>query len=443
MTLRDLPRSKLLASLSDQLRSASFVVLVATDSDRERVAEDAWRLASALATPARRVCLVDLFLGNPMYDASRGAPAGEGIVDAFLYGVSMQRVAVEQDVAGLFFIAPGAPVSYPDEVWGNARWRRLQRGFASEGALLALLVPAAAAHHLPPKPEHVVLLANALSETPNVVLEWAKEGIPVSRVLSERDLPPEPDEPVATRAPEERTEPEAPASAPVTKARPTPRPRWNRTRAPAGGWAIALVIGAIAVAAVAAFEILRTTHDLQPGVAATGRGTSPPPSMSGPSAGDSLFYTIQIATYTSAALATEQATTLEAAGWTATVAPVRLGRQGTWHRLMVGALRNPAEAQRALEQLWSENLLDRSSGTVLHTPFAIELAKEASRGAAEAQREGVRTRGFVGYIVRAADGSYRVLVGAFETAEQAERADSILNAADINGTIVRRTGFVR
>jgi len=159
--------------------------------------------------------------------------------------------------------------------------------------------------------------------------------------------------------------------------------------------------------------------------------------------GDSLFYTIQIATYTSAEAATEQATTFEAAGWTVTVASVRLGRQGTWHRLMVGALRDPADAQRALDRLWDEGLLDRGGGTVLRTPFAIQLAREPDRAGAEAWLEGVRARGFVGYIVRAPDGSYRVLVGAFETTEQAGRADSTLNTADFDGTIVRRAGFVR
>jgi cell division protein FtsN len=45
--------------------------------------------------------------------------------------------------------------------------------------------------------------------------------------------------------------------------------------------------------------------------------------------------------------------------------------------------------------------------------------------------------------VRALDGTYRVLVGAFETAEQAERADSILDTTDLHGTIVRRAGIAR
>ena len=226
--------------------------------------------------------------------------------------------------------------------------------------------------------------------------------------------------------------------------RPTPQPRWRRKRVIIGGWTIALTVGAIAVAVVAMVELLRTTHGLRSGESTTGSAaTAPLARMSGPAEGDSLFYAIQIATYTSAAAATEQATTFEAAGWTVTVASVRLGRQGTWHRLMVGALRDPADAQRALEQLWGDGLLDRGAGTVLRTPFALQLAREPDRNAAEARLEGVRTRGFVGYIVRAPDGSYRVLVGAFETTEQAERADSTLNTADLDGTIVRRAGFVR
>lgn len=438
MTLRDLPGSKLLASLPDQLGSTSFLLVVATDPDRARAATDAWRLSAALATPSRRVCLVDLFLGDPLFDQNRGAPAGEGIVDAFLYGVSMQRVAVEQEVSGFYFIGAGAPVAYPEDVWGSARWRRLQRGFASEGALLVLLAPAAALPHLPVTPGRVIVLASTVSETPEIVFGWAREGIPVVRVLSEGE---------ATRSPAEPSQAPASGKPQEVKVRPSalpPKTTWRQRRGPVGGWTIALGLGTVAVAALAAVELLRTTRGMAPPETTPATQTrSPTARPSGAISGDSLFYTIQIAAYTSPELAAEAAAAFQTAGWTATVSPVRLGRQGMWYRLMVGALPGPADAQQAMQRLWDEGLLGQSNGTVLHTPFAIELARVSTRAAAGVRLEGVRARGFVGYIVRAPDGSYRILVGAFETTEQAERADSILNSADFHGTIVRRAGFVQ
>ncbi len=100
-------------------------------------------------------------------------------------------------------------------------------------------------------------------------------------------------------------------------------------------------------------------------------------------------------------------------------------------------------AERALARLWSQGLVERPNGTILRTPHAIRLGSYPDIPTAQAARRGLRDRGAAAYIVEASDGSVRLFVGAFETPEQARLADSILAAADLQGTVVSRTGIAR
>src|SRR2546426_11818352 len=68
-----------------------------------------------------------------------GLHATEGIVDAFEYGVSLNKAAHE--VTGVFIIPAGSETAHPAEVYAHARWPKLQAGFRSEGALLLALLP--------------------------------------------------------------------------------------------------------------------------------------------------------------------------------------------------------------------------------------------------------------------------------------------------------------
>jgi cell division protein FtsN len=429
MTLRDLPRSQFFSSLPEQLQAASVVFVVAADPDTDRVAADAWAVATALAALERRTCLVDLSVTRPLLDPDHAAPEGEGIVDAFLYGASMQRVAAEQETPGLFVITAGTRTDQPDAVWQHARWPRLSRGFAAERAVLVLLGPPEALAEFSATPDFVILLAPPDVEPPGRAAALAQADVPLVRLI-----------------------PDAPAPTPGAEGEPTPGPTAPAGSGPAAlprrslrRWGVAGAAVAVIGLAAAAVVLLEQSDDAAPEPAPPPTTPSrpvpsPPPAATG---GDSLFYTVQVAAFTSADNAFEQAAEFWAAGWQATVAPVRLGRQGTWHRLLVGALPGPAEAEATLQGLWDAGLLERPNGTILRTPLALEVAARAERELAETALEGVRAAGSAGYIVRALDGTYRVLVGAFETAEQAERADSILDTTDLHGTIVRRAGIAR
>jgi cell division septation protein DedD len=152
-----------------------------------------------------------------------------------------------------------------------------------------------------------------------------------------------------------------------------------------------------------------------------------------------LFYSVQVAAFNQADQAAAYARGLARAG-AATVSPVRLGRQGVWYRVVVGALPTPAAADSLLHWLWSRRLVERPNGTILRTPHAQAVAEGVSLNEAGRLAEGLRRRGVAAYIVPAPGGAAAVLVGAFEERDQARAADSLLKVAGLKSTLVLRMG---
>lgn len=95
----------------------------------------------------RRVAVGDLIGEAPPLQSLVTTEDAHGLVDSFMYGVSLNRVAYA--VAGeheLFVMPSGtSPIDY-DEILLNPRWRRLASGFREVGALLILAAPAHAPH---------------------------------------------------------------------------------------------------------------------------------------------------------------------------------------------------------------------------------------------------------------------------------------------------------
>ena len=83
------------------------------------------------------------------------------------------------------------------------------------------------------------------------------------------------------------------------------------------------------------------------------------------------------------------------------------------------------------------------SEIISYAKIAEDNAKQFYLNAAAQAKQGLRARGVPAYIVEASDGSVRLFVGAFETPQQARLADSILTAANIEGTLVPRAGKAR
>ncbi len=421
MTRRDVSRAELTTYAPDLMGNASVVLLV-SDQDLAGEALDlAHQIGRRVAARDRRVVLVDLCLERPALQLPSDTTSGEGIVDAFLYGASLQRVAHEQS-PGYFVIGVGTEPVDPVEVWAHPRWRRLSLGFADQGALLLLLAPTRAVGHLAIAPQHIVALRAATGLPSPLADEELAPGIDGG--ASPEILDVTVSKPAATRV----------AQSPARPARPILRPRPHHRRPL---W----LAGVLGLGAVVVIGVLmgRSPAD----------SAAVPPSQAEPPeavttvatpADDSLFYTVQVAAFQTLENALDRAAEYRRAGWTATVTPVQLGRQGLWYRLMVGAVGQPARAQAALEQLWEAGLLERPNGTILRTPHTVSLGVYPDRAAAEAARAGLRAWGAAAYIVGSSDGTFRLCAGAFETPEQARRADPILQATERAGTIVRRVG---
>jgi hypothetical protein len=60
-----------------------------------------------------------------------------------------------------------------------------------------------------------------------------------------------------------------------------------------------------------------------------------------------------------------------------------------------------------------------------------------------AARRGLRAEGIAAYIVGSPDGPLRLYAGAFETPEQAERADSMFQQGNVTVTVATRAGLTR
>ena len=422
MTPREIPRAELHGALPNLLHEVSTVVITPISDDLPWAVEAAWDIARAATRSDRRVALVDLSLQRPALASCTSGPQREGIVDAFLFGASMNHVAEEQDLPGLYFIPVGTPPPHPDQVWHNDRWQRLARGFSSQGAILLLYTPRAALERLPITPQLVMVLADRRDPGSRESVDGVSETVFV--VPDERH-------PVA--------EPE-----PVAPQRRTGRPRRDKhpPRVPFAA-AAALVFGGLAV--FAAFRLVlagpgEALHMSRP----TPRGVTTTAAVArGGPASDSLYYSVQVASFTSSAQALEAAARYDALNLTPTVSPVRLGGRGLWYRLIVGAYTDPLAAETALHTIWDKRLLTRASGTILRTPQALDVGGHPTVAAARARLPALRERGVAGYIVEAPDGEFRILVGAFESPEQAGTADSILAAAGLSSLLVTRTGIVR
>jgi cell division septation protein DedD len=127
----------------------------------------------------------------------------------------------------------------------------------------------------------------------------------------------------------------------------------------------------------------------------------------------------------------------------ATVSAVRLGHQGLWYRVIVGAFATASGADSLLRALWDRGTVERPNGTILRTPQAYLIEHQASAEAAAERVEGLRRQGVAAYIVSAPDGSAQVLAGAFEGTDQAGAADSLLRLQGLRATLVQRMGIRR
>lgn len=402
MSYREIPENRL-SNLVPTLTAGRTVIMIsALGSEAARVCYVAWNLARQVARAGTRTLLVDLDLESPALKKEASDSTDEGIVDAFLFGVSLNHVARQQE-PDLYYIGTGSAPVDPETVWASQRWQKLARGFKSQGAVMVLSVPLAAWGKMALEPDLLVLLAPR---------GWHPEAmrVPGLKRLLDSEVPVVVVVRQADRAPLRDKGPR------------------NGDRAKLRGAALGALL-----AVVAAGLWLRgrlAPQEPVPDSGAVAPEAPTPPEEAG--AADSLFYSVQVAAFNTIAQAAEYARELRGVSQVATVVPVRLGTQGTWYRVLVGALPTAAAADSLLRHLWEGGWVERPKGTILRTPFALEVPS--------GNLEQLMESGLPWYAVRTPAGAERFLTGAFEESSQARLTDSLLAAAGLKTKLVRRLG---
>lgn len=413
----------------------SIIAFTPATNEESWAVDIAWAAARAVARSGRRVGLVDLSLERPALQARAGDVGEEGIVDAFVFGASLSHVAREQE-PDLYFIPVGTAPTKPEEIWGNPRWQRLARGFQQEGALLLLFVPPHALPRLGAKLEGLVVLSPVgyLPDSPTFpgIGERLRGGTPLLAVVCDQPAPPRPTPPPQPR-----------------RSLSVPKPRQRLAVRPPVAWAVGAVgaatllgvwlAGRSSPRAIPPAASPRAQPDSAPSASAPPAEVTPTPTP----AGDSLFYSVQVAAFNQPDQAMAYTRKVPESAQPATVSAVRLGRQGLWYRVIVGASPTAAGADSLLRALWRERAVERPNGTILRTPHAYLIERQGSTEAAAERVEGLRRRGVAAYIVSAPGGSAQVLAGAFEAPDQAHAADSLLRLEGLRATLVQRMGIRR
>ena len=409
---RQLPLSRLGHLIPPLVQGQALVALVPTTADLVWAAKAAWDIARIAARGGRRVALVDLGVEEPALHQSVGLTPSDGIVDAFEYGVSLTKAAHEVD--GVFFIAAGSYTASAGDLYAHPRWRKLQAGFRAEGALLLLFVSATGLGKLSAVPDGAIVLApEGLDPASAVGMQIAsalERGTPLLGVARDRWM--------AAAAP-------APALTSIPSLTPEPGRRRGKRAV-----AATLVLAGAALGGWALLAPARESFRAPPPPLPLPQESTPVAPAAAAAAADTLPWTIQLAAYGTADKALAHADQLtEAAGIVALVTPVQQSGRGTvWYRVLAGSYATRDAAAAGREELWRRGAADRGIGDLLRAPYSLVPATDTSL--ASLRRQGLPAARWAG----------RILIGAFETPEQAAFTAAELTRAGVRATLLPRVG---
>jgi hypothetical protein len=407
-TIRQLPLSRLGHLVPPLVDGAALVALMPVTDDLVWAAKAAWDIARIAARDGRRVALVDLCVEHPALHEIVGLATTEGIVDAFEYGVSLNKAAHE--ITGVFFIPAGSDTANAAELYAHPRWRKLQAGFRSEGALLLAFLPPAGLAQLSADADGVIVLA---PEGLDAAFAIARD-VPLLGVVRDRWLP------------------SGPRSSPPPMPIPVEHESW-------GGRGIRAAMAALIVAglAIGGWALLAGAREafVAPPAPATTSTTSPnlhqPPRQPAAVHPDTLGWTVQLAAYASLDKALAHADRLAAdAGVSALVTPVPQSDNGpVWYRVLAGSYATRAAAGTARAELWHRGVAAEGIGDLLRAPYSYHAPAGASL-------EMLRRRGLP--AVRWSNGV--ILLGAFEAPDQAAFTQAALQRAGVRANLLPRMG---
>ena len=429
-TVRQLPLSRLGHLVPPLLESTTLVALAPMSDDLAWAAKAAWDIARIAARDGRKVALVDLELEHPTLHTVVGLPTTEGIVDAFEYGVSLTKAAHE--VHGVFVIPAGTDTAKAPDLYAHSRWRKLHAGFRSEGALLLVFIRPGALAQFAADPDGVIVLAPE-GVTGTLAL---RRDLPLLGVVRDRWLPSGPQARVSQPVPVPAQPLPPPHRMPLAiDAEPRRRSGVRVVLAAGlvitvslGGWTLfarAKESGAAGGGFVAPPAAPESTRTPRP-TSTTSTALSPQPVHQ-----DTLGWTVQLAAYASLDKALAQADRLAAdAGVPTLVTPVAQSERGrVWYRVVAGSYATRSAAAEARAGWWQRGVTPEGIGDLLRAPYSYHAAADASLDV-------LRRRGLP--AVRWTNGA--ILMGAFETPDQAALTQAALKRAGVRANLLPRMG---
>jgi hypothetical protein len=347
-----------------------------------------------------------------------------GLTDAFLYGVSLNKIARQIDAAGNLHVLPsGSDQVFQEDILRNDRWRRLASGFEDGGALLLLAAPAAV-----PGIEHLIGMLDGV-----VLVGDAASPVPTARVFAE----------VSSAA--RRSPPRAAARESAARIA-RPKRRWVIPAAAAAAIvAIAAILGRSLTRPQPATPLLRRDSAAASDslVSAPAIDSSPPLVVSNPtdSAGASR-YAVQIAMEDTEDGAAARVRMGGGDFPVGTYAPVTRGAdRGTWYKVVTGAYVDRTRADQLLGFLRQRGLVPQGWGTVIRAPLALLITTAPSETQAAPIIADFQSKKIPVYGLLQRDGSVRVYTGAFESPDEAALFKTALKSTkNIDATLAYRVG---
>ena len=408
------------AHVAAALAGAHAVLVTGRDADAAaRAAIGIGRIEST----RRRVAIGDLVGDVAPLVALMDADDVHGVVDSFLYGVSLNRVAHPvTGIENLFVLPSGTEPIVTEEIFRSDRWRRLATGFREVGALLLLVAPLDA-----PGLEVLASMMDGVvrvGDDPGAV----RADVPVLATVT----------PLGTRAVvEEPVVPEPPSAGRRSRSRGRPPVLLPASSEPApsrGRLLVALLVVLAIVAGGAGALWLRDRKQLaqRPAPAPVDSTVAVAPPVAAPDtlatdlrpvgdpadSANASAWSIEVAKVSSedgARLSVGTAGTLPAI----TYFPVRLGNDPDvrWYRVVGGAWGTRAGADSALAALEARGTLDLPA-SVVYAPYALLVGRRLAGDSLGARIARFERAGVPTYPLLQPDSTFNLYAGAFETPDQ-------------------------
>jgi hypothetical protein len=409
----------------------------------------------------RRVVVADMFGDAPPLQALVSSDDPHGLVDSFLYGVSLNRITHPVPDAGALFIMPSGtgPLDY-DELFASPRWRKLATEFAADRALLLIVAPASAPHirSLVESTDGAVLVGDSVpAELPVAAsLAWirSRRTAPMTVAVP---LPPAQSRPtgieplVPAGAWQRYAGPGAGILAVLTLAalalwfanRPLRQQGTGRAGIPAASMAATAVTGGALSAdgtALRAPDSVRLDSISNAGGAAVPSDSFPTLAVSNPqdSAAAVPFSVLleETLTKSGAILNLEQKFKM------APVSTFGVNPRTRFFPVYTGAYNTRATADSLLADLRANRLLPAGAGSVVRVPYAFLVQSDVPADAAVARVAFFRASGLPVYALRQPNGAAHLYFGAYAGPQQAALAVPEVRKAKVTPVLAYRIGRV-